>query len=79
MPLKVLLGAGLAKSVCKILMSNNLEIKILRTWELEAATELAPSTPASAMIAQMWGCAQGQMSQGGCGKLLLARCPVTIR
>ena len=27
-PLKALLGAGFAKSVCKILMSNNLEIKI---------------------------------------------------
>src|ERR1051326_2914571 len=34
LPLKVLLGAGFAKSVCKILMSKNLEVKILRTGDL---------------------------------------------
>jgi hypothetical protein len=32
--LKALLGAALAKSVCKILMSNNLEVKILTTNDL---------------------------------------------
>jgi hypothetical protein len=33
-PRKVLLGAGFAKSVSKILMANGLEVKILRTNEL---------------------------------------------
>ena len=33
-PLKTLLGAGFAKSVCKILISKNLEVKILKTDDL---------------------------------------------
>ncbi len=33
-PLNALTGAGFAKSVCKILMSKNLEVKILTTQEL---------------------------------------------
>ncbi len=34
LPLKALLGAGFAKSVCKVLMSKNLEVKILKTGDL---------------------------------------------
>jgi len=33
--LKPLLGAGSAKLACKILMSKNLEVKILKTIELK--------------------------------------------
>ena len=33
--LKPLLGAGSAKLACKILISNNLEVKILKTIELK--------------------------------------------
>jgi hypothetical protein len=36
-PLKALRGAGSATSVCKILMSNNLEVKILRTKEFRTS------------------------------------------
>jgi len=35
--LKVLMGAASAKSVCKILMSKNLEVKILSAKELGPA------------------------------------------
>ena len=34
--LKILLGAGFTKNVCKILIANNLDTKILTTKELGA-------------------------------------------
>ena len=37
-----MLGAWFAKSVCKILMSKILEVKILRTEGLEVANEARP-------------------------------------
>jgi len=47
-------------------MSKNLEVKILRTKDF-GRNELACAVTASTMIAHVMGCAQGQMSQSGCG------------
>jgi hypothetical protein len=53
-PRNGLLGAGLAKSVCKILNAKNLEVKILSAKDLGGATMYAhPTVTASTMISQV--------------------------
>ena len=63
MPLKVLLGAGSAKSVCKILMSKNLEVKILRTKNLGRLRSRSAQALGLAHDRCFKLRAQGQMSQ----------------
>src|SRR5271156_6768799 len=66
--LKALLGTGFAKSVCKILMSNILEVKILRTNALASRSLISGDCHGLDYdcAGADWG--QGQMSQCSCEK-----------
>jgi len=66
--LKALLGAGSAKSVCKILMSNILEVKILRTNALGPQSSASVDRHCLDNDRAIANWAKGQMSQCGCGK-----------
>jgi hypothetical protein len=66
---ETLVQSGFRKSgLRKIRFSKNLDIKILRTNSLAGRFRAGRTVTASTMIAQVWWRAQGQMSQGGCGK-----------
>src|SRR5580658_8300070 len=67
-PLDALLGAGSAKTVCKILMSNNLEVKILSAKELWLALCEPLYSIRRIDNEPIQSRAQGWMSHAGCGK-----------